>query len=184
MDIASIFKELSQGKIISSASKDYKEHVYFLLDEDCFNETSKVLDAIGYTLIGENGYFYMSKKGSMSVDEIDLFISKHKDSIIAISLLRQLFPRLDRGSTISFMSVASEYEAYKKNDSTIKDKMESLSWSKNKDDEKAMLEQVFKYLEKNYIIEKIEQNNENDFKVLDAIDYYINIVELAESKGE
>jgi len=180
MDIAKVFELLSQGEIISKNSKAHQEYSKFLLNDSDFDEANEAFRKIGYILIGQNGYFYLSKKSNMTSTDSNRFIQKHKDIIMSIAILRTLFQRLDIGSEISFLETVVEYEAHKKNDSTIKNKIMWLSYLKNKEDEKSMLEQMFKNLEKHSIIEKVNINNENNYILLNAIDYYISIIEKTE----
>lgn len=184
MDIAKAFEILSQGKIISANSSDYVELVNMLLIESFFNELKDVLDIIGYRLIGEDGYFYIAKKRKLTSGEQQSFIQKNRELIVAVSLLRQLYPRIDRGSIIYFLQTVSEYMSIKKENENIKDKLSYFSWIKNKDDEKEMFEQFFKYLEDRNIIEKENINNTDKYKVLNSISYYISIVESVEKEDE
>ena len=184
MDIAKAFEILSQGKIISANSSEYVELVNMLLIDSFFNELKELLDTIGYRLIGEDGYFYLAKKSKLSNSEQQIFIQKNRELIIAISLLRQLYPRVDKGGIISFLQTVTEYTNIKKENESIKDKLSYFSWIKNKDDEKEMFEQFFKYLEDRNIIEKENINNTDKYKVLNSISYYISIVESVEKGDE
>ena len=183
MDIAKAFDILSQGKIISSNSAGYSELSNMLLNDSFFNELNELISKIGYRLIGEGGYFYISKKSKLTATEQLSFINRHRDIIIAIAFLRELYPRLDRGDIISFLDTAVNYSNTKKENNSIKERLIYFSWIKNKDDEKSMLEQLFKHLEDKSIIEKVNDNNSDKFKVLDAINYYLAIVDSVE-KGE
>lgn len=184
MDIAKAFEILSQGKIISSNSSNYVELANMLLNDNFFNELKDILDQIGYRLIGEDGYYYIAKKGKLTSSEMQTFIQKNREIIIAISFLRQIYPRLERGSVISFLNIVVEYINIKKENDNIKDKLSYFSWIKNKDDEKKMLEQLFKYLEDKNIIEKENINNTDKYRVLNSISYYISIVESVEKGDE
>jgi hypothetical protein len=184
MDIAKAFEILSQGKIVSVNSSQYIELVNMLLIDSFFNELKDVLDTIGYRLIGEDGYFYLAKKGKLSNSEQQAFIQRNKELIIAISLLRELYPRLDKGGIIYFLQTVTEYINRKRENESIKDKLSYFSWIKNKDDEKEMLEQFFKFLEDRNIIEKESINNSDKYRVLNSISYYISIVESVEKGDE
>jgi len=180
MDIASVFSVLSQGKIISMNSKEYEEYALFLANDNEFEEMDELVRKIGYNLIRENGYFFMSKKAQMDSKERALFAKEHKDIILAVAIVRSLHPRKDRGASISFIETAAEYDAYKRNDSSILEKIKRLSPTKNYENEKVMLEQLFSLLEKANVIEKIYSGNNNDYKILDAIEYYLTIVDKIE----
>jgi len=181
MDIAKAFDVLSQGKIISSNSSKYNELANMLLTESFFDEVSEVLNRIGYRLVGESGYFYMAKKNKLNSSEQQSFINKNRDLIVAISFLRQLYPRLDRGSMVSYTGTVANYLNTKRDDSSIRDKLVYFSWIKDKDDEKSMLEQLFKHLEDKNIIEKVQESNTDKYKILDAINYYLSIVDSIEA---
>jgi len=180
MDIAKAFEILSQGKIISANSSAYSELSNMLLTDSFFNELGELLHQIGYRLIGENGYYYIAKRSRLTADEQQSFINKHQKSIVAIAFLRYIYPRLDGGTIISKIALSGEYHNLKLKDSTIKDQLAYLSWVKNKEDESSMIDEFFKYLEKQEINERIEVDNRDKFKVLDAMNYYISIVESIE----
>jgi hypothetical protein len=184
MDIAKVFQELSKGRIISANSNKDMEYSNLLINEDFFKEMNDAVDKIGYKLIGENGYYYIAKKGRLTTQEHNSFISSHRDTILAISFLTQLNSRLDKKSIISYIDTIANYSTLKANDSTIKEKLTHLSWMKNKDDDRDMIEQLFKNLEKVGIIEKIDERNSDKYKVLDAYAYYISIVETLEKEDE
>jgi hypothetical protein len=180
MDIAKAFDILSQGVIVSSNSSQYSELANMLLSDSFFNEVNEVINKIGFRLISESGYFYISKKAKLNTQEQQAFITRNRDLIVAISFLRQLYPRLDRGNVISFIDAVTNYGNTKINDSSIQDKLKYFSWLKNKEDEKGMLEQLFKHLEDKNIIERVQENNTDKYKVLDSINYYLSIVDSIE----
>jgi len=183
MDIAKAFEILSQGKIISANSSTYTELSNMLLTDSFFNDLKDALEIIGYKLIGEDGYYYIAKKGKLTANEQQLFIQRNREIIIAVSFLRQLYPRLEKGSVINFLNTVAEYISTKRENASIKDKLLYFPWIKNREDEKEMLEQLFKYLESKNIIEREHENNSDKFRVLNAISYYISIVESVE-KGD
>lgn len=184
MDIAKAFDILSQGKIVSSNSAQYSELANMLLNDNFFNELDELISKIGYRLIGEGGYFYISKKAKLNATEQLSFINRHRDIIIAIAFLRELYPRLDRGNVISFLDTAVNYANTKIENPSIRERLVYFSWIKNKDDEKSMLEQLFKHLEDKNIIEKVQENNSDKFKILDAVNYYLAIVDSVEQGEE
>jgi len=184
MDIAKAFEILSQGKIISANSSKYVELSNMLLTDSFFNELKDVLNLIGYRLISEDGYYYIAKKTKLTSTEQQTFVQRNREIIIAVSFLRQLYPRLEKGSIIYFLNTVAEYLNVKKENVIIKDKLSYFPWIKNKDDEKEMLEQLFKYLEDKNIIEKENVNNSDKFRILNSISYYISIVESVEKGDE
>jgi len=183
MDIAKAFEILSQGKIISSNSVQHNELSNMLLNNAFFEELDELITKIGYRLIGDGGCFYIAKKAKLNATEQQTFINRHRDTIVAISFLRQLYPRIDRGDVVSFVGTTTEYINNKQEDSSIYDRLVYFSWMKNKDDEKAMLEQLFKHLEDKGVIEKIKVDDTDKYKILDSINYYLSIVDIVE-KGE
>lgn len=184
MDIAKVFEVLSQGKIISSNSYEYSELSNMLLNDSFFSELDEVVNKIGYRLIGESGYFYIAKKGKLTATEQQAFINRHRDMIVAIAFLRHLYPRLDRGNIISFIDTITNYANAKKDDSSVKDRLIYFSWMSDRDDERMMIEQLFKHLENNNIIEKMQTTNTDKYKILDAINYYLSIVDSIEIGDE
>jgi hypothetical protein len=155
-----------------------------LLTDNFFNELKDVLDLLGYRLIGEDGYYYISQKTKLTSTQQQTFIQKNKEIIIAISFLRQLYPRLEKGGVIYFLNTVGEYLNVKKENISIKEKLVYLFGIKNQEDEKLMLEQLFKYLEDKNIIEKENDNNTDKYKILNSISYYISIVESIEKGDE
>ena len=184
MDLTKAFEILSQGKIISTNSSQHSELANMLLTDSFFQEFDELINKIGYRLIGESGYFYISKKSKLSATEKQLFINRNRDLIIGIAFLRQLYPRLDRGDALSFVSTISSYENVKREDSSIRDKLAFPSYIKNKDDERTMLDMLFKHLEEKGIIEKVYESNTDKYKVLDSINYYLSIVDSIEEGDE
>lgn len=180
MDIANVFEILSQGKIISSNSKKYSEYTRHLMDEEVFEEFYDAASTLGYILHGEGGYFYLSKKGQMNKDEMEAYITKHKDAILAISILRQLRPQLDRGSFLVYTDLIHEYKMQEKEDSSITNRLNMLVSGKGNIDLKSAFDALFDRLKKFDLIERIGDNDQDKYKILDAIDYYIKIIELSE----
>lgn len=152
-----------------------------LLTDSFFAEVDELVNKIGFRLIGENGFFYMAKKKKMSFTEQELFINRHRTLIVAIAFLRRLHPRLDRGNVISFIDTVVSYDNIKSDDSSIRDKLVFCSKVINKEDDRTMIEQLFKLLEDRNIIEKVQVNNSNQYKILDAVNYYLSIVDSIES---
>lgn len=184
MDIANVFEILSQGKIISSNSKKYSEYTRHLMDEEIFDEFYDAASTLGYILHGEGGYFYLSKKGQMNKNEMEVYITKHKDAILAISILRQLRPQIDRGSYIIYTDLIHEYKMQEKEDGSIANRLNMLVSGKGNVDLKSAFDALFDRLKKFDLIERIGDNDQDKYKVLDAIDYYIKIIELSEPNSK
>jgi len=183
MDIAKAFEILSQGKIISANSKEHIGLTNFLFMDNLTGECKEAFDLIGFKLIAENGYYYLARKAKLSAIEQQNFITKHREVIIAISFLRQLYPRLDRGGTIQITRTIAEYINTKSENDSIAEKLAYFSWAKNKEDEKLQIEQLFKFLEDRHIIEKESEDNTDKYSILNSISYYLSIVESVE-KGD
>lgn len=184
MDLAKAFEILSQGKIISTNSSEHNELANMLLTDSFFEELDTLINKIGYRLMGESGYFYISKKAKLNATEQQLFINRNRDLIIGIAFLRQLYPRLDRGDIISFINTIVSYENVKRDDSSIREKLSFPSYIKNREDERVMLELLFKHLEEKSVIEKVYESNTDKYKVLDSINYYLSIVDSIEIGDE
>ena len=180
MDIATVFEVLVQGKIISINSKKYSEHARLLQDEEMFDAFYEAASTLGYILNGENGYFYLSKKGQMKKDEMEAYLTKHKDAIVAISILRQIYPQIDRGSYVKYTEFITEYEMQKKEDASIQNRLNMLVSGKGNVDLKSAIDALFDRLRKFDLIERVNENDQDTYKVLDAIEYYIKIIELSE----
>ena len=183
MDIASVFEILSQGKIISSNSKKYSEYTRHLMDDEIFDAFYEAASTLGYILHGEGGNFYLSKKGQMNKEEMEAYITKHKEAILAISILRQLRPQLDRGSYIVYTDLIHEYKMQEKEDSSIANRLNMLVSGKGNVDLKSAFDALFDRLRKFDLIERVGDHDQDKYKVLDAIDYYIKMIELSEPKS-
>lgn len=183
MDIAKTFEILSQGKIISSNSSKHSDIANMLLNDNFFNEIDGLVDKLGFKLHATSGYFYLAKKYKLTTNEMQIFTNRHKELIVAIAFLRQLYPRLERNSVISFIDTVKNYGNIKQDDNTIKDKLIYCCANKNKDDEKSMLEQLFKLLEDKSVLEKISEDNSDKYKVLDSINYFLSIVDVIEKES-
>jgi hypothetical protein len=166
-----IFDTLSKGIIISINSDKYHEMANFLNIDENFEIFNETINEIGYTIVGENGYFYLSKNKKLENIEIENFISFHKKTIVAISILKQIYPLITSGDSIVFTNFIVDFE--KKLNSDIEDKLNFLF----SDDRKTQIEELFKLLEKNFIIEEVSKKDKNSYKVLNSINYFIKMVE-------
>jgi len=171
----SLFKEafevLIKGVIISNNSNKFLEIANFLAIEDNFYELEEIFNKIGYNLVAENGYFYISKKTKLSKDEIESFFNMHKKIIVAISILKQLYPLIGVGDIIKQTEFISLF--CKKEDNNLKQKLNFLI----KADFKTQVEEFFKLLERAFVIEKESSKDKDSFKVLNSLNYYVKIVE-------
>jgi len=158
-----IFEILSKGIIISSNSSKYKDESMYLLDDDNFNSFNTLLNKIGFYLIGENGYFYLSK--DLKADEEEKFFNAHKNIILAIAQLKKVFVHLDKGHNIKKSEFIKRFDS-KKDEKIIK-------YLFNTDDLMEITEKLFNMLEKAYVI---EMKNKDEYLVLNSIDYYLDIV--------
>ena len=85
MGIDEVFKVLSKGIMVSINSQKYLGEAKFLMIDENFDELSGILKKLGFTLVGENGYFYISKKEKLNDTEVHAFINTHKNIFIAIA---------------------------------------------------------------------------------------------------
>lgn len=164
-----IFDVLSKGVIISLNSSKYKNEAMYLLDEDNFNSFNALLNRLGFYLVGENGYFYLSKE--LKADEEEKFFNAHKNVILAIAQLKKVFVHLDKGHKIKKSEFIKRFDS-KKDEKIIK-------YLFNTDDLMEITDKLFNLLERNYVI---ESKNKDEYLVLNAIDYYLDIVDLVEGE--
>jgi len=158
-----IFNILSKGIIISTNSSKYKNEAMYLLDEENFSSFNNLLNRLGFYLIGENGYFYLSK--DLKSDEEEKFFNTHKEIILAIAQLKKVFIHLDKGYKIKKSEFIKRFDS-KKDEKIIKTLFKS-------DDIMEITEKLFHLLEKNYLL---ETKSKDEYLVLNAIDYYLDIV--------
>jgi len=160
-----IFNILSKGIIISTNSSKYKNEAMYLLDEENFNSFNTLLNRLGFYLVGENGYFYLSK--DLKADEEDKFFNAHKDVILAIAQLKKVFVHLDKGYKIKKSEFIKRFDS-KKDEKIIKTLF-------NSDDVMEITDKLFNMLEKHFVI---EAKSKDEYLVLNAIDYYLDIVNM------
>ncbi len=165
-----IFEILSKGVIISSNSSKFIKEATWLMEDENFNSLNKTLNRLGLYLVGENGYFYLSK--DLKSDEEDKFFNAHKQLILAIAQLKKVFVHLDKGHKIKKSEFIKRFEA-KKDDKIIKALFDT-------EDLMEITDKLFNMLEKNYVI---ESKSKDEYLVLNAINYYLDIVD-AISEGE
>lgn len=172
MEIDEVYKVLSKGVIVSINSQKYIDIAKFLIIDENFDEFSAILNKLGYILNGENGYFFISKKEKMNDVELSSFLNNHKNILISIAILKQLFPYLDRGAILKQTDFIVHYK--QKEDALLQQKFEYIFKTK---DLKDIVEKFFDLLEKNYILEKKESDSRDEYLVLSSIDYYTKIVQ-------
>jgi len=172
MGIDEVFKILSRGVMVSINSQKYHNVASFLMLEENFDELYVLLKKLGFTLNGENGYFFISKNESMSESERNSFLNKHKEVLVAIAILKQLFPYLDRGNILKQTDFIYSYK--QKEDTHLAQKFEYIFQTK---DLKDIVEKFFDLLEKNFIIEKKDSESKDEYLVLSSIEYYLKIVQ-------
>jgi hypothetical protein len=172
MDIATVFRTMMKGVIVSRNSAKYGEIATFLLNEENYISYENLLQELGYELNGENGYFYLSKSESLSSNEIDQFIQAHKEVFMLISILKQLLPHVRSGSTIKYTEFIAEFEA--KKDEQLEAKWRYVF---KESDLKQSSEKFFERLSKEFILEKIDKNDKDSYLVLNSLDYYLSFLE-------
>ncbi len=170
--IDEVFKVLSKGIMISINSQKYLQEANFLMIDENFDELSAILKKLGFRLNGENGYFYISKKENMNEAELSSFLNNHKNILISIAILKQLFPYLERGHILKKTDFILHYK--QKEDALLEQKFEYIFKTKDFMD---VVEKFFDLLEKNSILEKKENDSKDEYLVLSAIEYYTKIVQ-------
>jgi hypothetical protein len=171
MGIDEVFKVLSKGVMVSINSQKYHDIANFLMIDENFDEMYGLLNRLGFILNGENGYFFISKKESMSESELQSFLNNHKKVLIAIAILKQLFPYLDRGNILKQTDFIYNYK--QKDDTFLEQKFEYIFETK---DLKDVVEKFFDLLEKYYIIERKNSDSKDEYLVLSSLEYYLKIV--------
>lgn len=172
MDIATIFKVMMKGVMISRNSQKYGEIATFLLNEENYIRYEEVLQTLGYELNGENGYFFLSKSEALSSEELEQFVRSHKEVFMLIAILKQLMPYARSGSTIRYTEFISLFE--QKRDEKMDEKWHYLFGG---GDLKSSSEKFFERLQKEYIIEQIDRKDSDSYRVLNSIDYYLSLLE-------
>jgi hypothetical protein len=158
--------------MISINSQKYLDEAKFLMIDENFDELFDIMKKLGLTLNGENGYFYISKKENMNEAELSSFLNNHKNILISIAILKQLFPYLDRGHILKQTDFIVHYK--QKEDALLEQKFEYIFKTK---DLKDIVEKFFDLLEKNYILEKKDSDSKDEYLVMSAIEYYTKIVQ-------
>jgi hypothetical protein len=172
MGIDEVFKILSKGVMVSINSQKYHDAANFLMIDENFVELSELLNKIGFVLNGENGYFFIAKKESMNESELNSFLSKHKEVLVSVAILKQLFPYLDRGDILKQTDFIHQYK--QKQDLVLDQKFEYIFKTK---DLKDTVEKFFDSLEKNFILERKDTDSKDEYLVLSSIEYYLKIVQ-------
>lgn len=165
------FDLLIRGVMISINSNKYLEIANFLSIEDNFDELEAIFTKVGYTLVGENGYFYIVKNTKLSKDEVESFFNSHKKIIVAISILKQLYPLIGIGDKLKQTDFIIMLN--KKEDEGLKQKMAFIYEA----DLKTQVEEFFKLLEKSFVIEKEQLRDKDSYKILNSLNYYVKIIE-------
>jgi hypothetical protein len=166
MEIKDVFEVLSKGYIISNNSKKFENYARFLSDDENFDELNRIVNKLGFYLVGENGYYYLSKP--LSLEESDKFFNSHKDVILAIALVKRLFIHLD----VSHKIKQSDFIIrYKDKEDSVKDIAKALFKS---EDVMEIKDKLFNLLERNFVFERLTTD---EYFVLNSFNYYVDIVE-------
>jgi len=72
---------------------------------------------LGYRLEGESGYFFLVRDERLSGEELERFVTTHKKLIVAVALLKQIYPLIGVGETLTQTRFTAEL--LKKEDETI-----------------------------------------------------------------
>jgi len=166
-----IFDILSRGVIISANSSKFQKEATWLMEDGNFENLNRTLNKIGLYIVGENGYFYLSK--DLKKEEEERFFNSHKQLILAIAQLKKVFVHLDKGHKIKKSEFIKRFES-KKDEKIIKALFDT-------DDLMEITDKLFNLLERNFVIEK--RSEKDEYVVLNALNYYLDIVE-AVSEGD
>jgi hypothetical protein len=167
-----VFDVLSKGIIVSTNSSKYKEIAAFLLDEENFHNFNSLVSKLGFYLVCENGYFYLSKE--LNPTEEEKFFNAHKQIILAIAQLKKVFVHLDKGHKIKKSEFIKRFDS-KKDEKIIKALFDT-------DDVMDITDKLFNLLERNFVL---EAKSSDEYKVLNSINYYLDIVNsISEAKDE
>jgi hypothetical protein len=158
-----VFDVLSKGIIVSTNSSKYKEIASYLLDEENFNNFNSIISKLGFYLVGENGYFYLSKE--LNSTEEEKFFNSHKQIILAIAQLKKVFVHLDKGHKIKKSEFIKRFDS-KKDEKIIKALFDT-------GDLMEITDKLFNLLERNFVL---ESKSSDEYIVLNAINYYLDIV--------
>lgn len=169
-----VFKVLSKGVMISINSQKYLDIAKFLMIDENFEELEDLLKKIGFRLNGENGYFYISKLEKMSDNALHSFLNNHKNVIVSIAILKQLFPYIDRSHVLRQSDFIHQLK--QKDDETLHQKFEFLFHTS---DQMLIVDKFFELLEKSFVIEKKKVESRDEYLVLSSIEYYAKIIESA-----
>ena len=170
--IDEVFKVLSKGIMVSINSQKYLDVAKFLMIDENFDELYGILKKLGFILNGKNGYFYISKTEKMNEAELNSFLNNHKNILISIAILKQLFPYIDRGDTIKQTDFIVSYK--QKEDALLENKFKYIFKT---NDLKDIVEKFFDLLEKNHVLERKNNDSKDEYLVLSSIEYYTNIVQ-------
>lgn len=179
MDLGDIYEVLSSGKMISKNSSEYGHYWSMLYNPEDLKKFSDAVSVLGFNLISENGYIYLSKKVPMKEKEIEDYINKHKKIIVAVSVLRQIEQSIDVSEFLIVQNFFMSMQEYIDDDPTIKERLNFIS---EKEDEYYQVEELFDLLARNKVIERL--HSENKYRILAALDYYINLVLMSEYNEE
>ncbi|KIM12748.1 MAG: hypothetical protein KU37_02410 [Sulfuricurvum sp. PC08-66] len=172
MGLEEVFKLLSKGVLVSINSQKYIDEANFLMIEENFEELGQLVRKIGFELVGENGYFYMAKREKMNDAELQAFFNNHKNMILCIAILKQLFPYVQRGTLLKQSDFIVQLK--QKEDGLLEQKFAYLFKTT---DPMEGVERFFELLEKGHILEKRDSDTKDTYVVLSALEYYIKIVQ-------
>ena len=168
------FAVLSKGVVVSINSQKHHEIANFLNVDENFEAFDETVGRLGYRLEGESGYFFLVRDGRLSGEELERFVTTHKKLIVAVALLKQIYPLIGVGETLTQTRFTAEL--LKKEDETIQ---QMLRFIGSGSDTKTLIEAFFKLLEKHDLIEHVAAEDRDRYKVLNSYSYYVKIVESA-----
>ncbi|MRI82792.1 MAG: hypothetical protein C6I05_05460 [Epsilonproteobacteria bacterium] len=169
-ELSQVFDTLHKGVLVSVNSRRYSDIAQFLLVEENLEELREIVERLGYRLIAQSGYFYLTR-ATIDRAQKELFINQHKRVIVAVSILRDLFPLLSADMVIKQSEVIALLR--KRGDLT-----QELAYATSQKDLLLGVNELFRLLERTFVLEQTAQDDGDSFRVLAGIHYYTTIVEL------
>jgi hypothetical protein len=166
-----IFQKLMRGHIISLNSLKDKEYTNYLLNEENSKELNDALEIIGFKIINEDRYFFLTKL-YMTESEKEEFLQHHKRKLLAILFLKKVITDLRPSREISKDEFVKNLKI-DQNRKLIKMLFDNIGNNFSAID---VANKLFNLLAKQeHILEK--HKNKDEYKILDSINYYFDIIE-------
>ncbi|MRJ02012.1 MAG: hypothetical protein GXO19_01350 [Epsilonproteobacteria bacterium] len=171
-ELSQVFETLHKGVLVSVNSRRYGDIAQFLLVEENLEELREIVERLGYRLIAQSGYFYLTKP-ALDWSQKETFINQHKRVIVAVSILRTLFPLLSADMVIKKSEVIALLRKRE-------DLAQELAYATSQRDLLLGVDELFRLLERSFVLEQMGQERGDSFRVLAGINYYTTLVELVD----